>query len=114
LRHHIQRWHVVLDLNPGILAHDPFHDQHLVALRDRRHIELHIVMKAERATSKGEEGIGCLKRRQLAKLRADDLAVAEVEPAVELLLATLALDKDRAGLLAEIKQLNDVGERKIA
>src|SRR5215216_4046958 len=104
---------MLLNLGPGILAHDPFHDQHLVALRDRRNIDLNIIVEAERARGEREEGIDGFERRKLAELCANDLAVAEMQPAIELLLTTHTLHKDCAGLLAQIQQLNNIGEREI-
>ncbi len=71
-------------------------------------------MEAKRTGGESKKCICRLERRQFPQLSADDPAVAEIEPAVELLLPPAALDKDRAGLLAQVEQLNDVGERKIA
>src|SRR4051794_4154452 len=104
---------MILNLGPGILAHNPFHDQHFVTLCDRRNIKLNIIVEAEGARDECKERIDGFERRKLAKLRTDDLAIAEIQPAIDLLLTTLTLHKNRAGLLAQIQQLNDVGERKI-
>jgi len=104
---------MILDFGPSILPHDPFHDQHFVALRDRWNIQLNIIVKAEGARYERKEGVDGFKRRKLAKLRADNLAVAEIQPAVDLLLATQTLHKDRPGLLAQVQQLYNIGEREI-
>jgi len=73
-----------------------------------------IVVEAERTGGKGEEGVGSFEWREVAHLRADNFTVAKIEPAFHLLLAAPALEKDGASLFAEIYQLNNIGEMKLA
>ena len=90
-RDHRQGRHLLLDLRPGILAHDPFHDNHLIALGDRGCIEVDIVVKTEGARDEREERIGSFERWLVAQLRPDDFPVAKIEPAFDLLLPAPAL-----------------------